>query len=147
MPRPPLGALASAPADTVWLTRHRTASLFGRDVKTIGKHIANARRAELDGIPTVAEFATVQREGDRLVERTVEHYNLDAVLSVGFRVKSPEGIHFRRWANGVLKSYMMEGAALNERRLEQLGSIVRVLSPRSDRRRHAAGGGEPSHDS
>ncbi|WP_248305498.1 virulence protein RhuM/Fic/DOC family protein [Agromyces sp. H66] len=121
-----------ADAETVWLTRHQMASLFGRDVKTIGKHIANARREELDGIPTVAKFATVQREGDRLVERTVEHYNLDAVLSVGYRVKSAEGIHFRRWANAVLKRYMLEGAALNERRLEQLGSIVRVLSRSSD---------------
>ncbi|HET8780015.1 MAG TPA: virulence protein RhuM/Fic/DOC family protein [Agromyces sp.] len=101
-------------------------------MKTIGKHLANARREELDGIPTVAKFATVQREGDRLIERNVEHNNLDAVLSVGYRVKSPEGIFFRRWASNVLKDYTLEGVALNERRLEQLGSIVRVLSRSTD---------------
>lgn len=121
-----------ADADTVWLTRQQMASLFGRDVKTIGKHLANARREKLEGIPTVARFATVQREGDRSVERNIEHYSLDAVLSVGYRVKSAEGVHFRRWANDVLKQYMLEGAALNERRLEQLGSIVQVLSRSTD---------------
>ncbi|WP_448006348.1 RhuM family protein [Agromyces bauzanensis] len=108
------------------------ASLFGRDVKTIGKHIANARREELDGIATVAKYATVQVEGNRTVERSVEHYNLDAVLSVGYRVKSPEGVHFRRWASNVLRAHMLEGVAINERRLEQLGSIVRVLSRSTD---------------
>lgn len=108
------------------------AALFGRDVKTIGKHVANARREELEGVPTVAKFATVQVEGDREVERRVEHYNLDMVLSVGYRVKSPEGVHFRRWASDVLKRYLIEGAALNERRLEQLGSIVQILARSSD---------------
>ncbi|MFE4950859.1 RhuM family protein [Leifsonia sp. NPDC056665] len=82
--------------ETVWLTRQQLATLFGRDVKTIGKHVTNAQAEELAGIPTVAKFATVQFEGSRTVERQVEHYNLDLVLSVGYRVKSPEGVRFRR---------------------------------------------------
>ncbi|MEV1129115.1 RhuM family protein [Agromyces sp. NPDC049794] len=116
-------------AETVWLTRLQMAALFGRDVKTIGKHLSNARREELDGIPVVAKYATTATDGKTY---QVEHYNLDAVLSIGYRVKSPEGIHFRRWANETLKRYVIEGAALNERRLEQLGSIVRVLARSSD---------------
>lgn len=118
--------------EAVWLSRGQLALLFGRDVKTIGKHLLNAQREELDGIATVAKFATVQREGDRLVERQVEHYNIDMVLSVGYRVKSAEGVHFRRWANDVLRRYVLEGSALNERRLQELGSIVQVLSRSSD---------------
>lgn len=118
--------------ESVWLTRQQLASLFGRDVKTIGKHIANAHREELADVRTVAKYATVQREGDRDVERTVEHYNLDMVLSVGYRVKSAEGVHFRRWATSVLKRLTIEGVAINERRLEQLGAIVQILSRSTD---------------
>lgn len=118
--------------ETVWLTRQQLATLFGRDVKTIGKHVSNARREELEGIPTVANFATVGMEGDRRVERQVEHFNLDMILSVGYRVKSAEGVHFRRWATDVLRRYLVEGAALNERRLDELGSIVKVLSRSTD---------------
>ena len=81
-------------------------------VKTIGKHIGNAVREELADVATVAKFATVQLEGERTVERQVEHYNLDMVLSVGYRVKSSEGIRFRRWATGVLKDYLVKQMAL-----------------------------------
>ncbi|MGO2931588.1 RhuM family protein [Microbacterium sp.] len=77
-------------AETVWLTRQQLAALFGRDVKTIGKHVSNALKEELADIPTVAKFATVGIEGDRRVERQVEHYNLDMILSVGYRVKSTD---------------------------------------------------------
>lgn len=101
-------------------------------MKTIGKHVANAQNEELDGMSTVAKFATVQSEGGREVTRQVEHYNLDMVLSVGYRVKSPEGIHFRRWATTVLHQYVLDGVAFDARRLEQLGSIVRVLSRSTD---------------
>ena len=117
--------------DTVWLTRQQIGGLFGRDVKTIGKHVANARREELAGESTVAKFATVQQEGDRAVERYIEHYNLDMVLSIGYRVKSPEGIQFRRWANDVLKRYVLAGVATNEARLREIGAVVRMLE-RSD---------------
>jgi prophage maintenance system killer protein len=115
-------------ADTVWVTQQQMATLFGRDPTTIGRHVRNALREELADLATTADFAVVRNEGGRLVERKVEHYNLDMVLSVGYRVKSPEGIHFRRWATGVLKTYLIDGVVLNERRLEELGSIVRVLS-------------------
>lgn len=101
--------------DTVWLNRQQMAELFGRDVKTVGKHIANARHEELAEIPTVAKFATVQMEGDRQVTRQMEYYNLDMVLSVGYRVKSARGIEFRRWANGVLKDYLLKGYSVNQR--------------------------------
>ncbi len=121
-----------ADGETVWLTRAQLATLFGRDVKTIGKHVTSAQREELEGLPTVAKFATVQNEGDRTVTRQVEHYNLDMVLSVGYRVKSAEGIHFRRWATTVLRQYVIDGVARNERRLRELSSIVRVLSRSTD---------------
>ncbi len=101
--------------DTVWLNRQQIAFLFDRDVKTIGKHINNALKEELSEIPTVANFATVQPEGNRYVTRNIEHYNLDVVLSVGYRVKSNRGIQFRVWANRVLKEYMLKGYTVNQR--------------------------------
>ena len=101
--------------DTVWLNRHQLSVLFGRDVKTIGKHISNALAEELAGLSTVANFATVQNEGGRMVKRTVEYYNLDMVLSIGYRVKSQRGIQFRQWANRVLKEYLLKGYSVNQR--------------------------------
>ena len=102
-------------SENVWLNRQQMATLFGRDVKTIGKHINNALREELANIPTVANFAIVQNEGGRMVKRSVEYYNLDMVLSVGYRVKSGKGIMFRRWSNEVLKQYLLRGYAINAR--------------------------------
>jgi hypothetical protein len=101
--------------ETVWLNRQQLAILFKRDVKTIGKHITNALNEELKDLATVANFATVQKEGTRSVSRMVEHYNLDMVLSIGYRVKSANGIKFRRWANQVIKDYMLKGFAVNQR--------------------------------
>jgi len=102
--------------DTVWLNRQQIATLFGRDVKTIGKHINNVfSESELTMSSTVANFATVQNEGGRRVERYVEHYNLDVIISVGYRVKSIQGTQFRIWANKVLKDYLLKGYALNQR--------------------------------
>ena len=101
--------------ETVWLNRNQMATLFGRDVKTIGKHIANALAEELSDIPTVANFATVQSEGSRRVTRNVEYYNLDMILSVGYRVKSQQGVLFRQWANRVLKEYLLKGYSVNQR--------------------------------
>ena len=132
--------------ETVWLNRHQMAQLFGRDIKTIGKHIANALKEELSettvsshlsaanvaknatnhnnsSFPTIAIFATVQQEGERKVVRQVEYYSLDVILSVGYRVKSPQGILFRRWANTVLKDYLLRGYAVNHR-LNQLEDKV-----------------------
>ena len=110
-------------AETVWLNRQQMALLFNRDVKTIGKHINNALAEELQGFPTVAKFATVQKEGERVVTRNVEYYSLDMVLSVGYRVKSQRGIEFRQWANKVLKDYLIRGYAINQR-FEQLEQRV-----------------------
>lgn len=103
--------------ETVWLNRQQLSKLFDRDIKTIGKHINNALNEELKGIPTVAKFATVQKEGNREVERQVEYYNLDVIISVGYRVKSQRGVEFRRWATDVLRRYIVEGRAENEKRL------------------------------
>ena len=109
--------------ETVWLNRQQMALLFGRDVKTIGKHINNALSEELRDIPTVAKFATVQKEGKRSITRLVEYYTLDMVLSVGYRVKSQKGIQYRKWASAVLKDYIFRGYAVNQR-IEQLENKV-----------------------
>lgn len=95
-----LDVAVDAGKDEIWLNRSQMSLLFGRDVKTIGKHIANALKEELEDSPkpTVAKFATVQKEGNREVERQVEYYNLDVIISVGYRVKSQRGVEFRRWA-------------------------------------------------
>ena len=86
--------------DTVWLNRNQIAELFGRDVKTIGKHIGNALKEELDA-STVAKFATVQTEGTREVERDIEYYDLDMIISVGYRVKSQRGVSSGGWQGRV----------------------------------------------
>ena len=114
--------------ETVWLNRNQMADLFDRDVKTIGKHINNALKEELnnDGA-TVAKFATVQNEGEREVERWIEYYNLDVIISVGYRVKSKRGVEFRRWANSVLKQYILKGYAVNDNRIKQLGEVIRIM--------------------
>lgn len=102
--------------DTVWLNRQQISSLFDIDVKTIGKHINNVfKEGELEKISTVANFATVQNEGGRNIERQIEHYNLDVIISVGYRVKSKQGTQFRIWANKILKDYLLKGYSLNNR--------------------------------
>ena len=113
--------------ETVWLNRSQIAELFDRDVKTIGKHINNALKEELDSDSVVAKFATVQKEGNREVEREIEYYNLDVIISVGYRVKSKKGIIFRKWANQILKDYMLKGYAVNQRRLEYLEKTVKLI--------------------
>ena len=113
--------------ETVWLNRQQLAELFDRDIKTIGKHINNALKEELKDIPTVAKFATVQKEGERNVSRNIEYYNLDMILSVGYRVKSDKGIIFRQWANKILKNYMIKGYAVNQKRLEYLEKTIKLI--------------------
>lgn len=117
--------------ETVWLNRAQISLLFDRDVKTIGKHINSALAEELKGVPTVAKFATLQQEGDRWVRRPKEYYNLDMILSVGYRVKSSRGIAFRRWANTVLKEYLLRGYTINPR-LEQLERRVAKTEEKID---------------
>ena len=113
--------------ETVWLNAEQIAKLFDRDVKTIRKHINNALNEELDS-STVAKFATVQNEGTRRVERNIEYYNLDVIISVGYRVKSKNGVIFRKWANRVLKDYLIKGYAVNEERLKYLEKTVQLIN-------------------
>ena len=112
--------------EMVWLSRNQMAELFDRDIKTIGKHINNALKEELDN-STVAKFATVQNEGGREVERFIEYYNLDVIISVGYRVKSKRGVEFRKWANSVLRQYILRGYAVNNNRIAQLGEVIQIM--------------------
>jgi hypothetical protein len=116
--------------ETVWLTRNQMAELFDRDVKTIGKHINNAIREELAGQVVVAKFATTTQHGaipGKTQTHMTDYYNLDVIISVGYRVKSQRGVEFRRWANAVLKDYILRGYAVNDKRINQLGHIVQIM--------------------
>jgi prophage maintenance system killer protein len=106
--------------ETVWLNLAQISSLFGKDKSVISRHLRNIySEGELDRKATVAKNATVQPEGQRQVAREIEYYNLDAILSVGYRVNSRRGTQFRIWANKILKEYLVKGYAVNERRLQE----------------------------
>ena len=108
--------------ETVWLSLEQMAVLFGRDKSTISRHIRNVfREKELSEAATVAYFATVQKEGERQVNREIAYYNLDVIISVGYRVKSQRGVQFRIWATNVLKEYIRKGFALDDERLKGNG--------------------------
>lgn len=108
--------------DTVWLSQAQMAALFGKDVRTINEHIGNVfTEGELAQRSTIRKFRIVRQEGRRQVKRDIEHYNLDMIISVGYRVKSQQGVSFRRWATARLKDYLVQGYAVNERRLQQKG--------------------------
>lgn len=122
-------------ADTVWLSLNQIARLFGRDKSVISRHLRNVFTSrELERAATVALFATVQREGARPVERVVEHFNLDAILSVGYRVSSKRGTQFRIWATRVLHDHLLEGYSVHERRLKDLRQAVRLVADVAERR-------------
>jgi len=113
---------------TVWLNKEQMGLLFGRDRTVISRHVANLyREGELEREGTSAKFAQVQMEGNREVMRQDERFNLDVVISVGYRVKSQRGVEFRRWATGVLRRYIIDGHVENEKRLQQLGQVARML--------------------
>ena len=112
--------------ETVWLSLDQMAKLFDRDKSVISRHIKNALEEEADN-STVAKFATVQNEGNRSVTRNVEYYNLDVIISVGYRVKSQNGIIFRKWANKVLKEYLLKGYSINQKRLEYLEKTIKLI--------------------
>ena len=121
--------------DTVWLNANQMAELFGRDSKTIRKHINNAIREELAGEVVFAKFSTTTQQGAKVAKsqtHDVNFYNLDVIISVGYRVKSKNGVDFRRWANKVLKEYLVKGYAVNksisERHYTELKQLVAVLS-------------------
>ena len=109
--------------ETVWLNREQMAELFDRDIKTIGKHINNSLKEELDN-SVVAKFATTASDGKTY---QVDYYNLDMIISVGYRVKSKKGVIFRKWANSVLKDYLIKGYAVNKKRLEYLEKTVKLI--------------------
>ena len=120
--------------ETVWLSREQMAQLYGRDYKTIAKHVNNALKEELAGESVVAKFAIPKKYGRKegvVQMQSVEYYNLDMIISVGYRVKSKNGIAFRKWANNILKQYLIKGYAIDKRRLDhydELKDIVRLMS-------------------
>ncbi len=114
--------------ETVWLNRIQLADLFDRDVKTIGKHISNALKEELEGIQVVAKFATTASDGKTY---QVEFYNLDMIMSLGYRVKSNRGVQFRIWANKILKNYLLNGYAIHHR-MDILEKKVNSLEEKSN---------------
>ena len=106
--------------ETIWLTQKAMAELFGVEVPAVSKHLANIfAEGELEAAATVSKMETVQQEGVRKVKRSLDFYNLDAIISVGYRVNSRRATHFRIWATGVLKEYMTKGFALDDERLKQ----------------------------
>ena len=111
--------------ETVWLNANQISELFDRNVKTIRKHINNALKEELSDEVVVAKFATTAKDGKNY---QVDYYNLDMILSVGYRVKSKNGIIFRKWANKVLKDYLLKGYAVNQKRLEYLEKTVKLIN-------------------
>ena len=121
----------SSKEETVWLNRHQIAKLFGRDIKTINKHINKALEEELANEVVVAKFATTTQHGaikEKQQTHMVEYFNLDVIISVGYRVKSPNGIIFRKWATSILKDYMVKGYAINKKRLDALNKTIEIQS-------------------
>ena len=114
--------------ETVWLNLEQMAELFKRDKSVISRHINNIfKEEELVKSSTVAKFATVQNESGRSVTRNIDYYNLDVIISVGYRVKSKEGTKFRIWATKILKDYMLKGYAVNQKRLEYLEKTIKLI--------------------
>ena len=118
--------------DTVWLSLQQMADLFGRDKSVISRHLRNIYTdGELNREATVAKNATVQIEGKRQINRTIEYYNLDVIISVGYRVHSQRGVRFRQWANSILKQYLVKGYAINENirkhQIAELRQLIQVL--------------------
>ena len=111
--------------DTVWLSLEQLTDLFDRDKSTISRHIRNVfKEGELDRDSVVANFATTAADGKTY---QVDYYNLDVIISVGYRVKSQRGVEFRKWANSVLKDYIIRGYAVNNKRIEQIGEVIRIM--------------------
>lgn len=121
-------------ADSVWLSLQQIADLFRRDKSVVSRHLSNIYRTkELARVSTVAKYATVQSEGRRSISRDIEYFNLDAILSVGYRINSKRGTKFRIWANSVLRDHLLKGYSLNASRLEargvaELQSAIDLLS-------------------
>ncbi len=114
--------------ETFWLSLNEISTLFEKDKSVISRHLKNIyKERELDERATVAKNATVQKEGERSVERKIEYYNLDAILSVGYRVNSKRGTQFRQWATQRLKDFLVKGVAINQKRLDELQQTVQLI--------------------
>ncbi len=114
--------------DTVWLSLNKMAELFERDKSVISRHIRNIfKEGELKRNSTVAKIATVEKEGDREIVRNIEYFNLDVIISVGYRIKSKRGTQFRIWANQIIKDYLIKGYAINQQRLEKQAEQLNEL--------------------
>ena len=114
--------------DTIWLTQKAMAEVFKTDRSVLSKHIKNViQEGELDKSSTCANFAQVRKEGERKITRNITYYNLDMIISVGYRVKSKTATHFRQWATKVLRNYMIEGYAINEKRLREQEEKLELL--------------------
>ncbi len=116
--------------ETVWLNLEQMSELFGRDKSVISRHIKNALSEELSNDKVVAKFATTTKHGaieGKMQKHMVDYYNLDVIISIGYRVKSNQGVIFRKWANKVLKDYMLKGYAVNQRRLEYLEKTIKLI--------------------
>lgn len=119
--------------ETFWLSLVQIAELFGRDKSVISRHLKNIyKNGELDVDSTVAKNATVQHEGSREVRRTIEYYNLDAILSVGYRVNSKRGTQFRQWATQRLKEHLVQGYTINQKRLDELGQTIKLIAEKAE---------------
>jgi len=115
--------------DTVWLSQKQMASLFGKTIPTINEHIKNVyKEKELNTSRTIRKFRIVEDEGRRQITRTIDHFNLDVIISVGYRVKSLQGTQFRIWATKTLKHYLVKGYVLNQKRLKEQQKSLKVLS-------------------
>lgn len=114
--------------DNVWLNQYQLAELFQTDRTSILKHIQNIYATqELNENSTCAKFAQVRNQGKRLVKRELINYNLDVIISIGYRVNSIRAIHFRQWATQRLKDYLVQGLSINHKRLEELGKMVKLI--------------------
>mgnify|MGYP004522806461 FL=1 len=116
--------------ETVWLNLEQMSELFSRDKSVISRHIKNALSEELNGEQVVANFATTTKHGaikGKTQTHNVDYYNLDMIISIGYRVKSSQGVAFRKWANKILKDYMLKGYAVNQKRLEYLEKTIKLI--------------------
>jgi hypothetical protein len=121
--------------ESLWLSLKQIATLFDRDKSVISRHLRNVfEEGELEKAATDAKNATVQKEGDRQVTREVEYYNLDAIISVGYRVNTKRGTQFRIWATRVLRDHLIQGYSVNQTRLQDLNQVVRLIADTAQRR-------------
>lgn len=129
--------------ETLWLNLNQIAEFFGRDKSVISRHFRSIfSSGELVQEQTVAKNATVQIENGKEVTRQIEYYNLDAIISVGYRVNSTRATHFRQWATARLKEYLIQGYSINQSRLDELGQTIRLLTEKGKKQVS-----RPSHSS